>query len=287
MKRNGHSTILENVPFGMTISNIITFFRPSEWIDKIQMNIGAAFILILDLFHNGYQNVSDIFILISIFIIYQFFLACYGYAINAYSDRKIDSMVGKYKGVSYFTRNQLSIFMIFLSIGCLGIPLLLGDLRIIILGILAFILATGYSLEPLRFKNKGFVGIIGATLPQRPLMILFFALLVNTESELVVILMGWTFFIGIIMEIGHQMLDFNNDKMSQANTWIVHTESQRVKKYTFLSLILLLIFLVIPIFTYPLEIGITFTLIILAFSGHSIFYFIDGWKAYRTNFIYH
>jgi len=277
---NGQITILENIPFGKTLSNLITFFRVSEWIDKIQMNVGAAFIILLYLFSNDFKFTNDVFILISIFIVYQCFLGSYGYAINAFADRKIDTIVGKYKGVSYFSKYQLSIILIFLSIGSLGIPLLIDDNRIKVLGIVAFILSSGYSLKPFRFKNRGFIGIVGATLPQRPLMILFFGLLVNAKIELVGILFGWALFIGIIMEIGHQMLDYRNDSISKANTWIVQTDPSKVKQYGMVSVIFFLFFIFSPVFYFPQEIGFTFSLIMFVLSGHSFFYFIDGWKSY-------
>lgn len=279
-----HETILGNKWFGMTLSNLITFFRPEEWFDKIQMNIGAALLIILDLFYNPFQDMSYIFRMISIFIVYQFFLACYGYAVNAYADREIDLKAGKYKGVSYFTDRQLSIILIFLSIGSLAIPLLLDDLRLKILGIMAFILSAGYSLKPIRLKNRGFIGIIGATLPQRPLMILFFGLLINAKLELVVILTIWSLLIGIIMEIGHQMLDYKNDKITRANTWIVNTDILRVKKYSSFSTILFLLFLFLPAFYFTFEKGLVITLIMFVLSGHSLFYFIKGWKKYNKSF---
>lgn len=279
-----HETILGNKPFGMTLSNLITFFRPEEWFDKIQMNTGVALLMILDLFYNSSQGISYIFRMISLFIIYQFFLACYGYAVNAYADRDIDSKAGKYKGVSYFTDRQLSFILIFLSIGSLTIPLLLDDLRLKVLGITAFILSAGYSLKPIRLKSRGFIGIIGATLPQRPLMILFFGLLINAKPELVVILTGWALLIGIIMEIGHQMLDYENDKITRANTWIVNTDILRVKNYSLFSVILFLLFLFLPVFYFTFEKGLVITLIMFVLSGHSVFYFIKGWKKYNKSY---
>ncbi len=279
-----HETVLGNRPFGITLSNLITFFRPEEWLDKIQMNIGAAFIIILDLFYNSPQNIGEVFRAISIFIIYQFFLACYGYAVNAYADREIDLKVGKYKGVSYFSNRQLAVILIFLSIGSLGIPFMLDDLRLKILGIIAFILSAGYSLKPIRLKNRGFIGIIGATLPQRPLMVLFFGLLINAKPELIVILTGWALLIGVIMEIGHQMLDYENDKITEANTWIVNTDILRVKNYSLFSVMSFLLFLFLPVFYFTYEKGFVIALIMFVLSGHSVFYFIKGWKKYNKSY---
>lgn len=274
-------TILENMPFGKAFSNLVTFFRPSEWVDKIQLNMGAAFLILIDLSYNNFQITPGIFNIISIFLVYQFFLACFGYAINAYADREFDSMVGKYKGTSYFSNPQLLTILIFLSIGSLGIPLLFDNLIVKILGIVAFIFSAGYSLKPIRLKNKGFFGIVGVTLPQRTFMILFFGLLVNANLEFVGILMGWSLFVGIIMEIGHQMLDYKNDELSRAHTWIVQTEISKVKSYSFVSMFFFLLFSLMPIFYLAPEIGFAVFLIMLVLSGHSIFYFVEGWKKYN------
>ncbi len=280
---NEFVTILENIPFGKTLSNIVTLFRVSEWIDKIQMNIGAAFIILLYLFYTNSKINHNVFLMLVVFIIYQGFLACYGYAINAYADRKFDSMVGKYKGVSYFNKRDLSIILVFLSIGSLGIPLLLNDIRITILGIVAFILSSGYSLKPIRLKDRGLAGLICATLPQRPVMILIFGLMVDARPELVGILMGWALFIGLIMELGHQMLDYQNDITSGIHTWIVKADISKVKKYTFMSIFFYLLFIILPFYYFVPEIGLIISLIMMVFSGHSIFYFLDGWKAYKKD----
>ena len=137
-------------------------------------------------------------------------------------------------------------------------------------------------MEPLRFKNRGFIGLIGATLPQRPFMILFFGLLVDAGQEITLLLAGWALFIGIIMEIGHQMLDYSNDASSKEHTWIVETETSKVRTYTYISIIFFLLFTVLPFFYFTPEIGLAISLILLVLSGHSLFYFIEGWKKYNA-----
>lgn len=44
---------------------------------------------------------------------------------------------------------------------------------------------------------------------------------------------------------------------------------------------LTMLFLFLPIFYFTPEIGFIFSLIMLVLSGHSIFYFIEGWKIHE------
>lgn len=281
MTKKGYSSILENIPFGETISNIIMFFRPAEWIDKVQFNIAAIFLLLMEIYYNNTMFLDDFFKKFLLFLIFLLLLSCFGYSINAYADRVFDHRVGKYRGVPYFSKNQIYLIFVLISIGILVIPFLLKDARLEIVGILAYIFAAGYSIKPLRFKDRGIYGIIGATIPQRPLVILFFGILINADTEFLMILVVWSLFIGIIMEIGHQMLDYQNDKTSGTNNWIVNANLDDVKKYSmfFMSVFILITFA--PLLFFKIAIALTFSFVMLIFSGHSFFYFLDGWKAYN------
>lgn len=279
-------SVLEEKPYGKFLSNLIVFIRIFEWIDKLQANIGAGLIIIIASLIMYSQYTKAIFPLFVIFVIYQSFLLSYGYAINTYADRDLDSKVGKYRGISYFSNIQILLIIGFLVFGCLGIPLYFtlyfNNLKLIVLGVITFLLATFYSLKPLRFKERGFLGILCATLPQRPLLVLFFALLIPSDPKLVYLLILWIFSIGVIMEIGHQILDYEKDKKGGADTWATRVGISIVKKYSIFTFVLFTISLIAPIFTFSMSKGLAISFILLAFSGHSINYFIENWKVFKS-----
>lgn len=277
----GYKSIMENIPFGDTISNLIMFLRPAEWIDKVQFNAAAAFLLLMEGYYYEALNLEGIFKKFIIFLIYQIFLYCFGYSVNAYADRIFDHRAGKYRGVPYFSTMQIFLILIIISIGFLGIPFLFNDSRLVLLGIITYILAAGYSLKPLRFKERGLYGIVVANIPQRPLLILFFGLLVSANMGFMIIIIAWSLFLGNIMEIGHQMLDYQNDKTTGVDNWIVNTEVRDVKKVSAYFIFFFTLVTLAPLLFFSFRIALTFSFLMLIFSGHSIFYFLDGWKAYK------
>jgi 4-hydroxybenzoate polyprenyltransferase len=184
-----------------------------------------------------------------------------------------DSIAGKHPEASFFSIRQLRLILSLLAIFALGIPLYYGDFRIKALGLITFFLATFYSLRPIRFKERGFVGILVATLSQRPLLFMFFPLLIpSCDITLFWILLGWIFFLGLSVEIAHQLDDFDNDIKAGVITWATKGGKINVKKWLIFTIILILFFICMPAFIFPIPEGLTVTFALLVFSGYSLFY---------------
>lgn len=258
------------------LSNLIALMRIREWLHKFQELFVASLILLLFLPDQS-QSVSRIdarvFEVLLIFWIYQCFILCYGYAINSYADREQDSIVGKHPEASFFSTRQLRLILSFLAIFALGIPLYYGSFEIKVLGLTTFFLATFYSLRPIRFKERGFVGILVATLFQRPLLFMFFPLLIpSCDITLFWILLGWLFFLGFAVEIAHQLDDFDNDIKAGVITWATKVGKAKVKERLIFTIILIFFFICMPVFIFPIHKGLIVSFALLIFSIYSFLY---------------
>jgi 4-hydroxybenzoate polyprenyltransferase len=255
------------------LSNLIALMRIPEWLHKFQELFIASLILLLflpDCAHSVSGINAEVLL---IFWIYQCFLLCYGYVINSYADREQDAIAGKHPEVSFFSTWQLQLVLGFLAVFALGVPLYYGDFRIRMLGLVTFLVATFYSLKPIRFKERGFIGILAATAFQRPLLFMFFPLIIpSCDLTLFLILLGCLFFIGLTIEINHQLADYNNDIKSGVVTWTTKVGKTKVKKWLLFTTTLFSFFICMPIFIFPIYNGLAISFALLAFSGNTILY---------------
>ncbi len=233
--------------------NLIQFLRISEWMHKYQEILLASLIILI--FLPSPTQYLDILVIASI---YQWFLLCYGYVINSFADRDQDMKVGKHLEFSYFSYRIRLLIISVLIVGVLGIPFIFEDTRVRLLGLINFFFATFYSFKPLRFKERGLSGLIVAILTQRPLLLLFFIFLVPYEKDIAYILISWLFFVGFVNEIGHQLLDFHNDKKSGTVTFATKIGLTNTKRLSQSVFALLCLNITVPIFIFPFYFGVIF-----------------------------
>ena len=256
------------------LRRLMTLMRTKEWWDKIQIVFAAALILLIFT-----PQPMDFLGSLVVLGLYMSFLGSYGYVINSYADRRQDMKAGKHPEVSHFSNRQLLLILCFLALGALGIPLYYNDIKIKILGAITFFLATFYSVRPIRFKERGILGIIIPTLPQRPLPFLFFVFLISSYSILTWFLLGWLTLIGLVVMFAHQLLDFENDKKAQVDTWAQGFGFSKTRKFTIFIFGLTWIYMCIPPFLFGLPGGLAISLIIFISSKDPIFYILKGIKA--------
>lgn len=248
--------------------------RIREWVEKLQVTFAAALILLI-----FSPNPPSFFKFLIVLGIYQCFLLSYGYVINSCGDLKQDIRAGKLVK-SYFFEHRLFFVMLgFLAAGALGIPLAFAGIEVKILGTLNFLLATFYSLNPLRFKERGMWGIIVASITQRPIPFLLFTFFIPPNQGLAIILFGWLLLYSILYMLAHQIHDYTNDKKAGVNTWALKVGRKCAKNVSILVCVLIMLIAISPIFILPLSNALAITLIILAFSKNSIEYFIDSLKS--------
>lgn len=248
------------------INNFLKLIRAYEWIDKLQLSFIAAFILII-----GLPEPVQYFPHLIVLSVYMIFLGSYGYVINSYSDREADAKVGKHPEARYFSIRETQAILTFFAIPSIAIPEYFPDIRIKILGIVTFLLITFYSLEPIRFKERGVLGIFAAALTQRTLpFMLFIYLIPDYDPMIAYFLLVWLSLVGLSIIMTHQFSDLENDRKSNINTWAVERGIIKAKKLIKLTLILLILCVLAPVAILPLYEGLAISIVILYFSGYAI-----------------
>lgn len=166
-----------------------------------------------------------------------FFLA-FGYAINDFSDREIDRRVGKTNAIAELpSKAGITILAGLFIVGFAWLPV--KNLRSINLAALAYFFIIFYSMPPIRFKERGVLGLIVAAASQRTLPALLFFDAYN-HWQLDTMLLSLLFlFIGLRWIMGHQLWDFENDLRSGVKTYATATGKSRLEH--------LLAYLIFPI----------------------------------------
>jgi 4-hydroxybenzoate polyprenyltransferase len=255
------------------LKRAIKLVRVYEWLEKLQLDFVAAFILLISMPY-PWRFLWALLVL----CLYMLVLGSYGYTLNSYCDRAQDAKVGKHSEITYFSDRQVLILLLALALFSLGIPLYFADLKIRILGLVTFFSVTFYSAKPIRFKERGLWGISVATLTQRPLPFLLFAFLVPCDAKLAWFLFGWLCFIGLVVIVAHQIFDFENDKKAEVYTWVVKVGKSRARKWLKCSLGLMLVYILAPVFIFAsgFALGLAISLVLLIFSNVAITYSFDA-----------
>jgi 4-hydroxybenzoate polyprenyltransferase len=196
----------------------------------------------------------------------------YGYTINNFADRKQDKKAGKHPEIHHLSEIQLFFILGFLALGTVAIPMFFS-LKVKILGLLNFFLATFYSMRPIRFKERGLLGIIVPAITQRPLLFLFFAFLTNSDLLITLYLALWLSFYGIIIMLAHQIFDLENDKLSGTMTWAVKVGLEKASKSTTAISLFSLFYTFIAIFLFQYPFGLVSTMILFVFISQPLMFY--------------
>lgn len=156
----------------------------------------------------------------SLSIIFCALFLAYGYAVNDYSDLKIDKLAGKGKLIAEIPRTNTLVFLIALVL--LGIVALLPyyhDQEVILAVVLCYMLATAYSLPPIRLKERGIAGLLGSAIAQRSLPALVIGAVWNSMD---IVTLGWAFLgflVGARYILIHQYQDISTDIKTGVHTF--------------------------------------------------------------------
>lgn len=243
-------------------SNIINVLRIQDWIEKLQIN---ALVGVLFLISIGFSN--DFLLAIVFALIYQTLLGSYGHLLNSFTDRERDKLVGKNITFQNFPKSQAKLLLGLLALSSFFFPFLF-NLNTILFGTTAFILATAYSIHPIRLKERGFIGVIFASLAETTLPFLFFASLTELNS-LAIYLSIWLFLRLVLEELEHQRLDFKADKIAKSRSFAVILGLKKVKKLTMVFFILFMIYTIYPIIILGYY-GLLISVLLSLFTIHSI-----------------
>jgi 4-hydroxybenzoate polyprenyltransferase len=214
--------------------------RWSEWYDTKLPFVAIAYLLLV-LTYSLEETSAEAVLRILAFS--GFYLA-FGYAYNDWADRESDRRAGKPNAVGELAWPRVALLLAGLVIGSLAsIWSLLGQLDVLTTVVLSYPLALAYSAPPVRLKERGWTGLIVASIAQRclPCWLLFVAR--GHISELSISYTTLIFIVGLRWMVTHQLADHTGDQASQTETYTTRVGYARAQRWLprFLTLELALI----------------------------------------------
>ena len=197
------------------IFKTVKMLRIKEWLFS---KVPSMFLPILTFrLCGGQENISVSMCICYLLYLFTFF--GYGYAINDYSDRTIDIIVGKTNVMAELTENQCRLILAVLIFGCIPFGLYTDRLMVIPVFLFVYFWGAAYSIKPFRFKERGALGLIVSSLAQRTIP-LFPLLCLSREIYIHVVFWGCVgFFTGMRYILIHQKLDMRHDALTKTRTF--------------------------------------------------------------------
>lgn len=237
------------------INRLLQTVRFSEW--------GSTKLIECIIVYFIYRQAGDGYLDLQKVIASFFFVASYlafGYFINDLSDMAADRQAGKVRGVHDLS--PINIFLIGLILMITNISSIYFiysyHLRLfIIFCVLSYFSMLGYSLPPLRFKERGFTGLMVAAVGQRTLPAMVLIAGMRTIEISVLLYLALLTVNGLRWIIIHQILDLKNDIETGIRTYAVTKSAVNMKR-------------IMSYIVFPLEIGLGLVLT-LYFVGSACF----------------
>jgi len=203
----------------------LKLFRLKETISKIKGPIIALFV------YGLYAQVPVAYYLHALLL--SSLSMSYIYIINDFFDSNADKKSTKKKPIHYINRKQSILLISFLFLASITYFLMFFQLSNISIAAFALMMASGtfYSTSFLRLKEKGFLGIIGGAVCQRPLLFLavFYGTPMVYSTPFSVYFFTVFFLLEAVVLIGHQVEDRANDIAAGLKTWAATSSEKTVK----------------------------------------------------------
>lgn len=170
-----------------------------------------------------FQQMGPVFVSILAF-------GAFGYAVNSYSDRVVDQDAGKSNPFSCMSLSAARIWIgALLFVGLVPALWLFrarGDVVLLLMS--AYALAALYSLPPVRFKERGFAGLLVSSAAQRtfPAIIVFQAL--GAWDMVAILLVAVSLLIGVRYMVAHQIHDAEADIQAGVSTALISYGAERL-----------------------------------------------------------
>ncbi len=202
--------------------------------NSVLENLFVLFVIAL------YKNRFDLnFVLQAlVFLVFSILATTYGYLINDFSDRELDRAHDKANTFANDSTLQAVLVLIVVLLMCLVSSQPFWKSKYFLtLTVPWFLIATFYSLPPLRLKERGKWSLFFVAIAQRllPVLILF-AVFDFMHGWLPVAIAFYVFLRGIASDLNHQLEDFENDRKTGTRTFVVSSGFRRAQ--TVFSLVL-------------------------------------------------
>tara|TARA_B100001964_G_scaffold194133_1_gene217574 strand:+ start:414 stop:1211 length:798 start_codon:yes stop_codon:yes gene_type:complete len=205
--------------------DFIDLIRMDRWFNKLEMTFFCGAVLLL------LHPVENPFELLAYFTAFNLAFYPYLYLINSVCEREEDLKGGKdiYYGFSHGAAIAITVVFGILTLVLSFYP---GREETAVIGVLAFIAATVYSLEPFHLKRRGILGVINGPFYQRVLPFLFFVTLLDSyPMDLVVYLTIWLFLGSFEVFLLHELKDYQADLTAEVETYVVRVGETRAHQF--------------------------------------------------------
>ena len=159
------------------------------------------------------------------FLLFSTFCTTYGYLINDYCDLELDKLHDKKNTFQDDTKSKARFVVLFFLLMSVAFSLPFWENQFFLYVWLSWIvIATAYSMHPIRLKERGKIGLIFVVIAQRvlPTLIIFTAFSYYKIID-VGLLTSYILFRGLSSDINHQLEDYHNDSMTGTKTYAVQT----------------------------------------------------------------
>ena len=154
------------------------------------------------------------------YFIYLFTYLGFGYAINDYSDREIDMIVGKTNVMSEFSNRKCIGILTLLILGCVPFAVMTFSIQTLLLLVFVYFWGSAYSVKPFRFKEKGAAGLLVSSLAQRTIPLLPLSGVSESYWPVIGICGSCGFLAGLRYILIHQYEDMENDHITGTKTYV-------------------------------------------------------------------
>jgi len=197
-----------------SICDVIRFSRMYQWHPgKMPFIFGFISILLLTSTIDPQQGILWV---IGAYILVSLYLAT-AYMLNNIADKKQDSLVNKRIGLEGWSHKRLAILVIISAILGMGIGIVLLPAIAVYAMIGCYIFAWTYSFPP-RFKEHTVLGPLIAAFAHIPAPALVIAVAWGTLPLSAFAYLIVAFFYGLRMILVHQLLDYENDRVTKTHT---------------------------------------------------------------------
>jgi hypothetical protein len=245
---------------------MINFFVKTVRFDEWGSTKLFECIMVLFVGYHGIKGYIDLTRITALATFIASYLAL-GYYINDISDYFADKKAEKDRGIHHLSKLE-AIFTGFVLWSINIISLFFfhpKHFSLFILGcIFLYLVMLGYSLPPLRFKERGLTGLITAAIGQRTLPAIVLISTMENIPGRVFLYIALLTINGLHWIIIHQAIDLKNDEMAGIKTYMRQRTSANLKK--------VLIYVI-----FPFEIGLGVLLTFCFFKEPIFWVFLAYW----------
>ncbi len=204
------------------LSNVLKYLRIDDWMDsKVPFMLSIA--LFSYLYNDTNMTYFETYAFIGAYFFYVSMFLAFSYVVNDFTDIEVDRKAGKHKVMFMLPKwiIVLSIVVIVL-IGVCPMYILVNEKGLFLkYTLFLYIMGAAYSVRwLLRFKERGFIGLIECSIAQRCLPLVPLVFLFSVDWMYFLIFAILSFVNGLRYILIHQAVDYENDINTGVKTFV-------------------------------------------------------------------